>query len=322
MTTSPVTLLHTNQPDEARAIVAAKHPDLAIHTCDSYAALPDALVRTGAEVVYTVRFDGTPSFPRQALLASPTVRWVSNGGSGCDHIAPWDAAAVTVTNAAGVAADMMAEYCIGGMLHFSLGLDRFRAAQNARDWTAGSVAPIAGKTVLIIGLGHTGAAVARRARAMGLTVLATRARPAPHPDVDEVHGADALPGLWPRADFVVLATPLLPATKGIMGAAAFAALKPGAVLLDVSRGGVADEAALLSALDSGKLRGAALDVFAAEPLPREHSLWSYDNVIITPHCSSVFDGWEAKSVEMFADNLTRYRAGDPLSNIVDPNRGY
>ncbi|MGB0507416.1 MAG: D-2-hydroxyacid dehydrogenase [Pikeienuella sp.] len=322
MTTSPITLLHTNQADEARAVVAAKHPDLTIHTCDSYAALPDALAETGAEVIYTVRFDGTPNFPRQALLNCPTVRWVSNGGSGCDHITPWDASTITVTNAAGVAADMMAEYCIGGMLHFSLGLDRFRTAQNAREWTAGSVAPIAGKTVLIIGLGHTGVAVAKRARAMGLTVLATRARPAPHPAVDEVYGSDDLPALWSRADFVVLATPLLPTTKGIMGAEAFAALKPGAVLLDVSRGGVADEAALLNALDSGKLRGAALDVFATEPLPSDHRLWSYENVIITPHCSSVFDGWEAKSVEMFADNLTRYRAGAPLTNIVDPTRGY
>jgi phosphoglycerate dehydrogenase-like enzyme len=99
-------------------------------------------------------------------------------------------------------------------------------------------------------------------------------------------------------------------------------MKPSAVLIDISRGGVVDEAALLSALDTGRLKGAALDVFATEPLPADNPLWACENVIVTPHCASVYDGWDLKAVRMFADNLTRWRNGQPLLNVVDPERGY
>ncbi|RWE90422.1 MAG: D-2-hydroxyacid dehydrogenase, partial [Mesorhizobium sp.] len=109
---------------------------------------------------------------------------------------------------------------------------------------------------------------------------------------------------------------------GLFGEAAFAAMKPSAVLIDISRGGVVEEAALLSALDNKRIKGAALDVFATEPLPAEHPLWGYENVVITPHCAAVYDGWDIKSLHMFADNLARYRKGEPLENVVNPERGY
>lgn len=319
---SPTVILHTDAPEAARAIVSAAHPDLVVHTCDSYAGLPEMLQQTGAEVVYSVRFAGTPGFPRAALLDSPALRWISVGGSGTDHLAPWDPQRLTVTNAAGVAADMMAEYALGAMLAFSLDQRGFARAQAERRWTAGRVTPIEGRTLLILGLGQTGRAAARRARAMGMTVLGVRARPQPTEHVDEVHGMEALLGLWPRADFVLVSVPLLPSTRGLVGAEAFAAMKPGAVLIDVSRGGVCDEAALVAALRSGPLKGAALDVFATEPLPADHPLWAMENVILTPHCSSVYEGWAEKSVAMFAENLERYRRGAALTNIVDPGRGY
>lgn len=319
---SPTVLLHTDAPEAARSIIAAAHPDLTVHTCDSYPGLPAMLEETGAEVVYSVRFAGTPGFPRAALLDSAALRWISVGGSGTDHLAPWDRGRVTVTNAAGVAADMMAEYALGAMLAFSLDLRGFARAQAERRWTAGRVTPIEGRTLLILGLGQTGQAAARRAKAMGMTVLGVRARPQPTPHIDEVLGMEALPGLWPRADFVLLSVPLLPSTRGLVGAGAFAAMKPGAVLIDVSRGGVCDEAALVAALCDGPLKGAALDVFATEPLPADHPLWAMENVILTPHCSSVYDGWAEKSVAMFAENLHRYRRGEELHNIVDPGRGY
>lgn len=277
---------------------------------------------TAAEVVYSVRFAGTPGFPRAALIDSPTVRWVSVGGSGTDHLAPWDTERVTVTNAAGVASDMMAEYALGAMLAFSLDLRGFAKAQAEGRWIAGRVTPIEGRTLLILGLGQTGQAAARRAKAMGMTVLGVRARPKATDHVDEVYGMEALSALWPRADFVLVSVPLLPSTRGLVGTDAFAAMKPGAVLIDVSRGGVCDEAALIAALRDGTLKGAALDVFATEPLPTGHPLWAMENVILTPHCSSVYDGWAEKSVAMFAENLHRYRRGEPLANIVDPERGY
>lgn len=155
-----------------------------------------------------------------------------------------------------------------------------------------------------------------------MTTLGVRARPALTPELDEVRAVDALPVLWSRADFIVCCVPLLESTRGLVGAQAFAAMKPSAVLIDVSRGGVVDQAALMTALEAGSIKGAALDVFAVEPLPADHPLWGYDNVIVTPHCSSVYDGWDVESIRMFAENLARYRRGEPLANIVDPVRGY
>jgi len=321
--TPPTVILHTNEAEEAVQIVADAHPDLDLHGCDSHAALPGLIAATGAEVVYSVRFADSLPFPRAALVGDGPVRWVSVGGSGIDHLVPWDKTRVTVTNAAGVAADMMAEYVLGTYLSFTLDLARFRGLQAERRWISdGAVRPAMGGTVLVLGLGKTGQAVARRMRAMGLTVLGVRARPQETPNCDEVHGMEALPGLWPRADLVVACVPLLESTRGLIDGAAFAAMKPGAVLVDVSRGGVTDEAALIAALGSGAIRGAALDVFATEPLPEESPLWGMENTIITPHCSSVDAGWSARSVHMFAENLGRYRRGEVLSNIVDPARGY
>ncbi len=319
---SPTVILHTDNPDAAHAVLAEGHPDLPIHTCDSYEALTGLIEDTGAEVVYSVRFAGTPGFPRAALVENPQIKWASVGGSGTDHLNPWNPDEVTVTNAAGVAADMMAQYALGAMLHFTLDFPGFRAAQARRDWIGGKVEPIDSKTVLIIGLGKTGEAVAVRAKAMGLNTIGVRARPKPTPNVDEVHGMEALPDLWPRADFIVVCVPLLDSTRGLVGAEAFAAMKPTTVIIDVSRGGVIDEAPLLAALEQNRIRGAALDVFVTEPLPQGHRFWELDNVIVTPHCSSVYDGWDLKSVRMFSENLMRYRKGEVLNNIVNPQRGY
>lgn len=322
MTSQPVVVLHTDAPDAALAAARAAHTDLTFHGCDSYGMLLDVITKTGAEVVYSVRFAGTPGFPRSALVSSPTVRWVSVGGSGTDHLGTWDAERLTVTNAAGVAADMMAEYTIGAMLHFSLDLPRFRRAQVERDWIPGKVRPIAGQTLLVVGLGQTGTAIAARAKALGMHVLGVRARPAPMADLHEVHGTDALADLLARSDAVVVCVPLLDSTRGLLGAEEIAAMKPGAVLVDVSRGGVVDQKALAAALGSGHLGGAALDVFETEPLPADSPFWAMENVIVTPHCSSVYDGWALKSVAMFCDNLWRYRRDEPLRNVVDPVRGY
>lgn len=322
MTCKPTILLHTDNAAPAFEIVQAAHPDLTVLTSDSYDALPEMIEDHAPEVIYSVRFAGTPGFPRAAMLDSDALRWVSVGGSGTDHLAGWDPARLTVTNAAGVAADMMAEYTLGAMLHFSLDLAGFARAKAARQWIAGKVTPIEGRRVLILGMGQTGQAIAKRCTAMGMHVTGVRARPAPMPDTDAVHGIDALPDLWGDADFIAICVPLLDSTRGLVDHTAIRAMKPGAVVIDVSRGGVTDQTALARALAEGHLGGAALDVFENEPLPETSPLWALENVILTPHCSSVYDGWDLKSVGMFAENLTRYRRGEPLTNIVDPTRGY
>jgi len=224
--TSPIVLLHTDALDTSLDVVRQSHPDLKVHGCDSYAGLAGALAETGAEVVYSVRFAGSQGFPRDALLSTEALRWVSVGGSGTDHIAPWDAGRLTVTNAAGAAADMMSEFALGAMLSFTLSLRGFARAQQNRQWTRGKLRPIAGQTLLIVGLGHTGRAIARRAKALGMTVLGLRANPAQTEHVDETRGIDALTDLLPRADFVALCVPLLPSTRGLIGAEALAAMKP------------------------------------------------------------------------------------------------
>jgi len=319
---TPTVILHTDNAEASREVLEKKHPDLPIQTCSSYEGLAGLISETGAEVVYSVRFNGTPGFPRETLVNSENVRWVSVAGSGTDHLAPWDSDHVTVTNAAGVAAEMMSQYVLGVMLHFTLGFPTYRAAQARQEWLMGEVEPIDGKTVLILGLGNTGQAVAARSKLMGLKTLGVRANPKDTPHVDEVHSMIGLDALWERADFLVVCVPLLESTRGLVNQAAFNRMKSSAVVIDISRGGVIEETALISALDSGKIQGAGLDVFSAEPLAKGHRLWDYENVIITPHCSAVYAGWDLKSVEMFAENLTRYRQGQALWNIVDPARGY
>jgi phosphoglycerate dehydrogenase-like enzyme len=178
------------------------------------------------------------------------------------------------------------------------------------------------KTLLIIGLGHTGRAIATRAKAFGMTVLGVRARPQATKHVDEVHGASALPSLLPHADFIAISTPLVPATRDLIGPQEIAAMKPGVVLSDVSRGGVVDQTALGAALETGHVTGAAFDVFEEEPLPASNPLWQHENLLISPHCSSVYEGWEKASFDLFLQNLARWMQGETLVNIVDPKRGY
>ena len=315
-------MIHYDKAETLLEPLRRRQPQAEILLCTDYASLPRLLAEHRPEALFTVRFAGTPGFPRAAILAAKSLRWVSVGGSGTDHLAPWDPDRLTVTNAAGVGAPTMAQFVIAASLHFTLGLDRFAASQRARQWSPAPVVSIEGKTMLILGLGKTGQAVARLAKAHGLQILGLRARPAPTPDVDRVEPVAALGDLLPEADFLVVCLPLTGETRGLLDAAALQRLKSGAVLIDVSRGGVVNQSALLDALQSGRLRGAALDVFETEPLPSENPLWNMANVVITPHSSSVYDGWERRAIEMFCDNLDRWQRGEALLSVVDPRRGY
>ena len=231
-------MIHNDKAETILEPLSRRHPDVELSLCTDYPSLPGLLEEHQPDALYTVRFAGTPGFPRPAILASPSLRWVSVGGSGTDHLAPWDPARLTVTNAAGVGAPTMAQYAIAAALHFNLGLPGFAAAQRERRWAPTAVASLEGRTILILGLGKTGQAVARLAKAHGMRVIGLRARPAPTPSVDRVEPVARLGELLPEADFIVVCVPLTAETRGLMDAAAFARLKPGAVLVDVSRGGV------------------------------------------------------------------------------------
>lgn len=315
-------MVHYDKPDLLLDVVRQRLDGVALSCCTSYHELPGALERERPEVLYSVRFAGTPGFPRQAIVACPSLSWVSVGGAGIDHLIPWDASRLTVTNAAGVGAETMAQYALASILHFTLGFQEFAAWQRAHRWCEGKVASVRGLTLVILGLGNTGRAAAALAAALGMRVIGIRAHPSATAHVDQVAGPDALPALLAKADFVLVCLPLTSRTRHLLDRREFAMMKRGAVLIDVSRGGVVCHAALIESLEDGRLKGAALDVFETEPLPSESPLWNMANVIITPHCSSVYEGWEARSIEMFCDNIERWRRGEKRHNIVDPSRGY
>ena len=298
-------------------------PEAEVAEVTRYEETEALLAEFRPDVVYSIKFAGNEGFPVEALFGPEGPGWISVGGSGCDHLGTWDAGRVTVTNSAGVAAHMMAEYAFGCALHFSLDIEGLARDKANRHWRGSRMmTSLKGKTLLIVGLGQTGQAVAARAQAFGMHVIGTRARPEPMEHLDEVHAADELPKLWGRADMIVVAVPLLPSTRGMIGAEDFAAMKRSAVLVDVSRGGVIDGAALLEALQEGRIAGAGLDVFAEEPLPEESPFWDLDNIILSPHSSGVYEGWDLNSFDMFVENLKRWQRGEGLRNVVDPGRGY
>jgi len=301
MGNDPKVLIFDRDPDPLLQRLRVAMPDIVAESCDSYEALPEALATFRPEVLYSITFAGRAGYPRDAVFGAHGPRWIAVGGSGVDHLETWDPEAVTVTNAAGSAASAMAEYVFGTVLHFTL--------------------DIAG-TMLIVGLGHTGQAVAQRAKAFGMHVIGTRSRPQAMPHVDAVHAAEALPDLWGAADVVVLSVPLLDSTRGLVDARALAAMKRSAILVDVSRGGVVEQNAMINALRNGTIAAAALDVFEEEPLPQDSPIWELPNLILSPHSSSVYADWAMQSFELFLDNLGHWRRGEALFNVVDPARGY
>lgn len=322
MPETPRIVLHNSDTAPLAQALRSSFPAVACRECQTYEDLPALIAEFRPDVVYSVRFAGTPGFPRDALFGRQGPRWVANGGAGTDHYGQWDPATTTVTNTAGVAADMMAEYVFGGFLHFTLDIPGLQQDKSARQWMARRVAPLSGKTLAIIGLGHTGQAVAKRAKAFGMRVIGTRAHPQPMQHVDEVHAANELQSVLSGADFIAVSTPLTAATRGLIGVEEVERMKPGVILADVSRGGVVDQVALLDALQTGHVAAAALDVFETEPLPQNNPLWGLDNVIISPHCSSVFEGWEQASFQLFLNNLRRWIGNEALTNVVDPKLGY
>ena len=315
-------LLHNDRTHDLADKLKERFPTIEIGECNTHENLPDVIATFEPDVVYAIRFAGSDGYPGAAFFAENGPRWIANGGAGTDHLGTWDPKRTTVTNAAGVAADMMAEYVLGCFLHFSLDVPGLQADKAARIWRPRFVTPLRGKTILIVGLGHTGRSIAAHAKAFGMTVLGTRMRPTKMDNIDQVYPSDQLLDVLPQADFVAVSTPLTDQTRGLIGQNEIDAMKSGVILADVSRGGVIDQSPLLSALQSGKIAGAGLDVFETEPLPSDNPFWDLNNIILSPHCSAVHDQWEQDSFNLFLDNLQNWENGDPLFNIVDPNRGY
>ncbi len=259
--------------------------------------------------------------PPSVLTRAPQLRWIQVMGAGVEQLlVPELPERVVVTRAAGIFGPWMAEYTLAWCLWVTQRIDGFRSSQRRRRWAPVDPIPLRGQTLCVIGLGDIGRAIARLARAAGMRVIGvTRSGRRPR-EAERVYRTRALRSALARADFVVLAVPLSAATRGLLGAAELAAMKPSAWLINIARGPIVDETALLEALRARRIGGAVLDVFDAEPLPPEHPLWTLENVAITPHISGPSTPREIAPI--FNDNLRRYLAGRPLRHLVDRTRGY
>jgi phosphoglycerate dehydrogenase-like enzyme len=237
---------------------------------------------------------------------------------------------VLVTNGRGLHAVSMAEHTLGVMLAFARKLHLARDAQHERRWTQDElwVGPppftaLAGGTLGLVGFGAVGSAIAERAAALGVRVIAVRRHPLANPaPAHEQWGTERLAELIARSDWLVLAVPETPATRHLVGAAELRSMKPGAILINLGRGALVDELALVAALRDGTIAGAALDVFEQEPLPADHPLWALPNVIATPHVSGIGPRYWERGLELFTRNLRAFRDGRPLENLVDKRAGY
>jgi phosphoglycerate dehydrogenase-like enzyme len=221
---------------------------------------------------------------------------------------------VVVTNSRGLYADALGEFAIAAMFWFAKELRRLVRNQEQRRWQRFDVERLEGETVGIIGYGGIGHAVGARATALGMRVLATRRR--------REYGDPTLEEVIAESHYVVMCAPLTPNTHGLLSRERIAAMRPDAVFINVGRGGTVDEEALIDALRNQRIRGAALDVFETEPLPPEHPLWQLDNVLLSPHTADHTADAHDRAMSFYLENLRRYRAGEPLENVVDKVEQY
>lgn len=265
--------------------------------------------------------------PAEMRENCPRLRWIQGVSSGmAGHLAkaglPIDG--LTVTTSAGVHGGPLAEFALTGILHFVKNVPALTEARRAHRWERHVTPQLAGRRALVVGLGAIGTRTVALLDALGVEVWGA-GRPGKERDVPGMAGyvdftrmADVLP----ETDVLVIAVPLTGETKSLVGERELRALRPGSIVVNVGRGGVLDEDALVTALDEGPVRGAVLDVFATEPLPAGSPLWDREDVLMSPHSAAAADAENARIVTLFADNLRRYLDGRPLRNVYDSVRGY
>jgi phosphoglycerate dehydrogenase-like enzyme len=297
-----------------------------------------ALIGDGCDVMLTFRI------PDDLLRRAPTLRWVQLLSAGADHALGGGlrGAPISITNASGVHSVPIAEYTMASMLAWGHRLHVTMRAQSKHEWSRravfmNSVEELRGRTLGVVGYGSIGRETARLAAAFGMKVLALKRDPAERRDPgwspagigdpdgaipEKWYGPEQRRELLAASDFVTVTLPLTDATRKFIGAEEIAAMKPHAYIVNIGRGAVIDETALTQALKDKKIGGAGLDVFEREPLPAESALWDVENAILTPHISGDYRGYMDAACELFAENLHRFAAGNPLLNQVDPALGY
>ena len=273
-------------------------------------------------------WSGSLALFKQVYEMCPNLLWVHSRSVGLERtlFPELVESHVPLTNGVGVFSASLGEFALGAILYFAKDFRRMIRNQMRGVWEAFDVLPIAGQTVGIIGYGDIGRAIAMRVRAMGMTVLAVKRHAPQAGEADPLVVHTYTPGqrleMLPQCDYVVVCTPLTPETRGMVGEAEFGAMKHSAVVINVGRGPVINEQSMVEALSSGRIAGAALDVFDHEPLPEGHPFYKLKNVLLSPHCADHTPDWLDNAMRFFIEQFTRFRKGEPLLNIVDKKLGY
>jgi phosphoglycerate dehydrogenase-like enzyme len=270
---------------------------------------------------------GAKAEVHKVMQSAPKLEWIHAMYAGLDRslFPELIESPIPLTNGSGVFSQSLGEFVILGVLYFAKDVPRRIEAKAGRKWDVFDNVEISTQTIGIVGHGDIGRAVSSRAKAMGMRVLALRknvALRAGDEHVDRVYGAEELHAMLPECDYVAVTAPLTHETKGMIGKAEFEKMKPSAVIMNVGRGPVIDEAAMIEALRTKRIRGAALDVFDVEPLPPDNPLWSLDNVFMTAHCADHVHGWVESAVVFFVEQFSRWKSGQPLKNVVNKRGGY
>jgi phosphoglycerate dehydrogenase-like enzyme len=258
------------------------------------------------------------------LAKAPHLAWVHSWAAGPNHqvFPEMVASPVSLTCSKSNGAVPLAEHAIMLMLMLNRDALRWVRAQDARRWEHRTHGELNGLTVGIIGLGYSGVDLALKAKAFHMQVLGIRRNPQPTPHVDEVYGPHEVHKILPRVDFLVITAPITAETRGMLGEAEFQAMKPTAYYVNFSRGGIADDDALLAALQNGWIAGAGIDAHGQEPLPADSLFWTAPNTIITPHNGASTPQTRQRAVDIFIANLRRFVDGEPLTHVVDKAAGY
>jgi phosphoglycerate dehydrogenase-like enzyme len=316
-------ILLTLPPDvieQYRARLSAKFPALAIDVADQRSEFRPLL--GNADILLT--FGQVMKNLKADFTGASKLKWVQALGTGLDGITdqPSLRPDVIVTNVHGIHGRPVSEAALAGMLALARDIPRAVRAQGGRAWVRWPAKLIAGKTAGILGVGAIAEQLAPKCKALGMTVVGISSGARPVEGFDRMHGRDDLLRVVPGLDFLVLLTPYSAETHHLIGASVFAAMKPTSYLINLARGGIVDEDALVAALRARRLAGAALDVFQQEPLPPDHPLWSFDNVIITTHQGGFCDVYVDLAMPTIEHNLRCYLAGDfaKMTNVVAPAR--
>ncbi|HEX5000153.1 MAG TPA: D-2-hydroxyacid dehydrogenase [Terriglobia bacterium] len=288
---------------------------------------PSRLKQVAPEADIVFYAHGNPELLAATLTQAGRAQWIHSLWTGVESILGPELAAhpAVLTNGRGVFRWPLADWVVGAMLFFAFDLRRVIRQQEEGVWKPVIGTMLEGQTLGIVGYGSIGRAVAERVKPFGVRIVAMRRRSEPlegDPFVDQTYRPEELAGMMAASDYIVAATPLTTSTRGIIGAQEIAAMKSNAVFINVGRGPVVDEKSLIGALESGAIRGAALDVFETEPLPPGHPFWKMPQVLLSPHTADRVHGFLRPAFDCFFENLDRFRQGQPLANIVDKKLGY